>query len=203
MLQSDISTMWGCCAKTLSCVLSFFLQWIQEIVLQPQLFLQNTEEPTERAEDLTYGESRSWQKGKYQHRRKIQHRPLLRAKKYYPCGCWCLTWAMTTADQLAIVNKLLQVNLWMAFTHFWNSALTIKHTKNTRYEKSLNIMNLPLWKAPEEAHALAQAGLVVDWVKSKRLLVLVRCLRYNYLHCPEGWMTKLTTLQSQAMQNET
>jgi len=43
---------------------------------------------------------------------------------------------MTTADQLAIINKLLQ--------------------------------------APEEAHALAQAGLVVDWVKSKRIVVLVR-----------------------------
>jgi len=50
---------------------------------------------------------------------------------------------MTTADQLAIVNRLLQ--------------------------------------APEEAHALAQAGLVVDWVKSKRLLVLVRCLREEAL----------------------
>lgn len=44
---------------------------------------------------------------------------------------------MTTADQLAIVNRLLH--------------------------------------APEEAYTLAQAGLVVDWVKSKRLLVLVRC----------------------------
>jgi len=50
---------------------------------------------------------------------------------------------MTTADQLAIVNKLLQ--------------------------------------APEEAHALAQAGLLVDWVKSKRLLVLVRCGREEAL----------------------
>jgi len=43
---------------------------------------------------------------------------------------------MTTADQLAIVNKLLN--------------------------------------APEEAKTLAQAGLVQDWVKSKRLLVVVR-----------------------------
>jgi len=46
---------------------------------------------------------------------------------------------MTTADQLAIVNRLLH--------------------------------------APEEAYTLAQAGLVVDWVKSKRLLVLVRCVK--------------------------
>ena len=34
-----------------------------------------------------------------------------------------------------------------------------------------------LFQAPEEAHTLAQAGLVVDWVKSRRLLVLVRCNR--------------------------
>jgi len=46
---------------------------------------------------------------------------------------------MTTADQLAIVNRLLH--------------------------------------APEEAYTLAQAGLVVDWVKSKRLLVLVKCVK--------------------------
>ena len=44
---------------------------------------------------------------------------------------------MTTADQLAIVNKLLQ--------------------------------------PPEEARTLAQAVLVQDWVKSKRLLVVVLC----------------------------
>ena len=46
---------------------------------------------------------------------------------------------------------------------------------NDRYAPFLNLSTS---KAPEEAHALAQAGLVVDWVKSKRLLVLVRCLRY-------------------------
>jgi len=45
---------------------------------------------------------------------------------------------MTTADQLAIVNRLLH--------------------------------------APEEAYTIAQAGLVIDWVKSRRLLVLVRCI---------------------------
>jgi len=44
---------------------------------------------------------------------------------------------MTTADQLAIVNRLLG--------------------------------------SPAEAYILAQAGLVVDWVKSRRLLVLARC----------------------------
>ena len=50
---------------------------------------------------------------------------------------------MTTADQLALVNKLLQ--------------------------------------PPEEAHTLVQAGLVIDWVKSRRLLVLVRLGREQSL----------------------
>jgi len=44
---------------------------------------------------------------------------------------------MTTADQLAIINRILH--------------------------------------APVEAYVIAQAGLVIDWVKSKRILVLARC----------------------------
>ena len=50
---------------------------------------------------------------------------------------------MTTADQLALVTRLLGPG--------------------------------------EEATTLAQAGLVTDWVKSKRLLVIVRCGREQAL----------------------
>ena len=85
-------------------------------------------------------------------------------------------WAMTTADQLAIVNKLLQVHICLLSQHINPRTNTLTNQKAGYLRSYFNFLSCS--KAPEEAHALAQAGLVVDWVKSKRLLVLVRCLRY-------------------------
>ena len=164
--------MWECCSRTMSCVLYFFHWRIQGIVFAPPYFyrMKVSWSARQRKAGWTWELKNlgftTWRSEIYQGEKKGQakwHRKWSKGvgndHRWPTCDC----------QQVVAGTCLLS-------QHINPRTNTLTNQKAGYLRSYFNFLSCS--KAPEEAHALAQAGLVVDWVKSKRLLVLVRCLRY-------------------------